>query len=234
LSRWGVLTIVSGAFGIFRRDIATEVGGFSRDTVGEDFDLIMKIHRHMRQAKRPYQVRYVPEPVCWTEAPDTRKSLRGQRKRWQRGALEVLTKNGDMLFNPRYGRIGMLGMPYSFITDFVGPLVQVLGYILIPLFFLLGAINWMFLAAYTALVILCGIFVSLVSLAIDEVELRRAEDTKALLRLIAVAVTENLGYRQLNNFWRIAGWWEFARKRQDWGEMTRTGFKSAADKQSGS
>ncbi|WP_420560446.1 glycosyltransferase family 2 protein [Tepidicaulis sp.] len=229
LSRWGILTIISGAFGIFRRDVVVEVGAFSHDTVGEDFDLIVKLHRHMRSQNKTYDMKYVPEPVCWTEAPETRKVLKAQRKRWQRGALEVLFKNRDMLFNPAYGRIGMLGLPYAFIVDFAGPIFQVLGYLLLPVFFLLGAIHLPFLLAYMALVILCGIFVSLSSLCLEEMELQRTEGTGGLLKLMGVAVIENLGYRQLNNFWRMAGWWEFLRKKQGWGEMTRKGFATKAN-----
>jgi len=223
-SRWGMLSIISGAFGIFRRSIALEVGGFSHNTVGEDYDLVIKMHRHMREQNRPYAMRYVPEPVCWTEAPETLKVLGNQRKRWQRGALEVFFKHRDMLLNPKYGKIGMLGFTNNLIIDVLGPLVEVIGYVLIPAFWLIGALSVDFMLAYTALYFLFGVFISVSALILEEMELRRVPRARDLALLGLMAVIENFGYRQLNNLWRVIGWWEFLRKKKNWGVMTRKGF----------
>ena len=223
-SRWGMLSIVSGAFGIFRRSITIEVGGFSQNTVGEDYELVTKMHRHMREQRRPYAMRYVPEPVCWTEAPETLEMLGNQRKRWQRGALEVFFKHRKMLLNPRYGKIGMLGFTNNLIIDVLGPLVEVLGYVLIPLFWLIGALSVDFMLAYTALYFVFGVFISVCGLILEEMELRRVPRASDLALLAIIAVIENFGYRQLNNIWRVIGWWEFLRKKKSWGAMTRKGF----------
>ncbi len=227
LSRWGVLTIVSGAFGIFRRSVTVEVGGFSHNTVGEDYELVMKIHRLCRDQKRPYRMRYVPEPVCWTEAPETIKTLGNQRKRWQRGSLEVIFKHIDMVGNPRYGRIGLLGFTHAFIVDVLGPIAEVIGYILIPLFWWAGVLNTPFMCAYLALFFLFGVFISVSALILEEMELRRCPRARDLAILATVAVVENFGYRQFNNYWRVVGWWQFIRRRKEWGEMTRKGFGQA-------
>ena len=223
-SRWGMLSIVSGAFGIFRRSVTLEVGGFSHNTVGEDYDLVIKMHRHMREQKRPYAMRYVPEPVCWTEAPETLEMLGNQRKRWQRGALEVFFKHRNMLLNPRYGKIGMLGFTNNLIIDVLGPLVEVMGYVLIPAFWLIGALSVDFMLAYTALYFVFGVFISVSGLILEEMELRRVPRASDLALLAFIAVIENFGYRQLNNVWRVIGWWEFLRKKKSWGVMTRKGF----------
>ncbi len=227
LSRWGILTIISGAFGIFRRSVALEVGGFSHGTVGEDLEIIIKMHRLMREEQREYVMRYVPEPVCWTEAPETLKVLGNQRKRWERGALETFFKHRDMLLNPRYGRIGILGMTLSLIVDVLGPIVEVLGYFLIPLFYLMGFLDFRFFLAYTALVFVFGVFISSMSLILEELELQRFPTARDLLVLAGASVLENFGYRQLNNFWRVVGFWQFLRKKQSWGEMKRKGFAKA-------
>jgi cellulose synthase/poly-beta-1,6-N-acetylglucosamine synthase-like glycosyltransferase len=228
LSRWGALTIISGAFGIFRRDIALEVGGFSHGTVGEDLEIILKMHRHLSDQKRDFTMRFVPEPVCWTEAPESLKILGNQRKRWERGALEGFFKHKDMFLNKRYGNIGMVAFPLSFITDVLGPIVEVLGYLLIPIFYMLGMLSLNFLLAFTALVFVIGVFISACSLILEEMELKRVPRARDLLILIGVAVIENFGYRQLNNWWRVVGYWEFLRKKQGWGEMKRKGFKTAS------
>lgn len=223
-SRWGMLSIVSGAFGIFRRSVTIEVGGFSHGTVGEDYELVIKIHRHLREQGRDYHMRYVPEPVCWTEAPETLKVLGAQRKRWQRGALEVFFKHRDMLLNRRYGKIGTLGFTHNFLVDVLGPMAEVAGYLLIPFFWLTGALNPAFIWAYIAVFFLFGVCISVCSLILEEMALKRVPRTTDLLKLALVAVVENFGYRQINNIWRIIGWWEFLRKKEGWGEMTRKGF----------
>jgi cellulose synthase/poly-beta-1,6-N-acetylglucosamine synthase-like glycosyltransferase len=133
-SRLKVLIIISGAFGLFRRQVAVAVGGYSHNTVGEDFELVLKIHRYMRERKQSYLVTYIPEPVCWTEAPESLRVLGRQRSRWQRGALESFFRHIDVLLRPRrYGRVGWAGMGNVLVVDVLGPPVEVLGYILIPL-----------------------------------------------------------------------------------------------------
>lgn len=227
-SRWGMLSIISGAFGIFRRDVVLEVGGFSHGTVGEDYELVIKLHKLMRDQGRPYSMRYVPEPVCWTEAPETFKVLATQRKRWQRGALEVFFKHRDMLLRPKYGMLGMVGLPNNLVIDVLGPLAELAGYVLMPILWMAGRLNGDFILAYTALFFLLGVFISICSLILEEMELKRLETWQDLLKLSLVAVVENFGYRQYNSWLRFMGWWEFVAKKQVWGEMTRKGVKVSA------
>ena len=226
-SRINTLMLVSGAFGVFRRREVVAVGGFTKGSMGEDLDLIIKLHRHMIDQKKPYRIEFIPEPVCWTEAPETLRVLARQRSRWQRGALEVFFRYRHMLFNPRYGRVGTLGLGHILVVDVVGPVMEVLGYILMPLFWLLGVLSVEHLLAYTALVFIYGVFISVASLILEESELQRFPHARDLVILGMVAVLENFGYRQINNFWRVKGYWQFLRQDKSWGEMTRTGFSSA-------
>lgn len=221
-SRWGMLGLISGAFGVFKRDLAVELGGFPTDTVGEDYDLVMKMHYHLCRRKRPYTMRYVPEPVCWTQAPESLKVLAMQRKRWQRSALEVFFKHKTMMLNPRYGKIGLLTFPYNFIVDVLGPIAELVGYIFIPIFYFMGALNTEFMLAFVAMFFIYGVFISIGSLVLEEMELKRVPRPRDLASLTVVAIAENFGYRQLNNLWRIAGWWQFIRRDKSWGEMART------------
>lgn len=224
LSSMQALTVISGAFGIFQRQAALEVGGYSHGTVGEDMELVIKLHRLWREKKEPYRIDFIPEPVCWTEVPESLKVLGRQRARWQRGALETFFRHKKMLFNPRYGRVGFLGFGHILIVDVVGPLVEVLGYFLVPLLWGLGLLSIDYLLAFLAVTFTLGIFVSAATLILEEVELRRFPNARDLAIVTAVAVAENFGYRQLANFWRIRGWWQFLRKKQGWGTMTRKGF----------
>jgi len=224
-SEMDALMLVSGAFGIFRRSIAIAVGGFSHGTVGEDMEIIVKIHRYLRERKIRYGIRFVPDPVCWTEAPESLGVLRRQRTRWQRGALETFFKHKRMLGNPRYGLAGIVGFVYVFSSDVIGPVLEALGYFLMPLFWYLGILSWEFFLAYMALTFVFGVFISVCSLALEEMELRRMLKPVDLVILTGVAILENFGYRQLNNLWRIQGWWQFLRGAKDWGQMQRKGFQ---------
>ena len=228
-SRVGTLTLISGAFGIFRRDIAVEVGGYETDTVGEDMELVLKMHRHMIEHDKPYNIRYVHDPVCWTEAPADMKFLSGQRIRWQRGAMECLSYHRKMIFNRRYGRLGMSTLPQFILIDLIGPIVEALGYFLIPMFYLLGVLSIDFLLAFMALVFGFGIFMSMVSILIEQTGLGRINTPKQILILLGAAFVENFGYRQICNFWRIRGLYRHlvGRKRQ-WGSMVRVGFRAEA------
>jgi cellulose synthase/poly-beta-1,6-N-acetylglucosamine synthase-like glycosyltransferase len=218
------LTIISGAFGVFRRNAVVAVGGYSLGTVGEDMELVIKLHRHFRDLKQPYRISFIPEPVCWTEAPESLRVLARQRARWHRGSLETFFKHGGMMFRPRYGRLGTIGFGNILIVDVVGPVVEVLGYVLIPVLYLLGVLNTEYFLAFLALTFAYGIFISIATLILEELELRRFERARDLVILGLVAVIENVGYRQLSNFWRLRGLWQFLRKEKAWGAMTRKGI----------
>ena len=225
LSEWGILLIISGAFGVFRRDPVIEVGGYDRNTVGEDMELIVKLHHHLRDQKRDYAMRFVAEPVCWTQVPESLAVLGNQRMRWQQGSLESFFTHIRMFMNPRYGKIGMLGLPYVFLADVLGPLVEVLGYFLLPFFYFSGALDPAFFLAFTGLVIFFGVFISTTSLILEEAELWSVPRTRDLALLFFIAVIENFGYRQLNNIWRVLGLWRFLRGNGKWGEMERKAYK---------
>ncbi|HYG26578.1 MAG TPA: glycosyltransferase family 2 protein, partial [Caulobacteraceae bacterium] len=215
----------SGAFGLFRRDAALAVGGYSHGTVGEDMELVVKLHRHYRERGQPYRIVFLPEPVCWTEAPETLDVLGRQRARWHRGALETFQRHARMLFNPRYGRVGTVGFGYILLVDVIGPLIEIAGYLLIPAFWLLGVLHTDYLLAFLAISFGFGVVLSVGALALEEIELKRFPDVRSLVILMIAAIVENFGYRQINNIWRLRGTWQYLTKQQSWGAMTRRGFQ---------
>ena len=227
LGKMQALTVISGAFGLFKRRHVVEVGGYSHATVGEDMELVIKLHRLMRDRAQPYRVEFIAEPVCWTECPDNLSILSRQRARWQRGALECFAKHKDMLFNPRYGRIGFIGFGQILLVDVIGPLVEIIGYVLVPLLWGLGLLSLPWLLAYLSVTFTLGIFLSMATLVLEEIQIKRFPRTRELAMLAAIAVLENFGYRQLSNIWRLQGWWQFLRKQQTWGQMTRKGFATS-------
>jgi cellulose synthase/poly-beta-1,6-N-acetylglucosamine synthase-like glycosyltransferase len=224
-SRMHAIVVLSGAFCLFQRLPTLRVGGLSHNTVGEDMELTVKLHRYFRENRIPYKIRYLPDPVCWTECPSTLKILGAQRSRWARGMFEVLSKHRDMIFRPRYGPPGVVGLGYCFLIDGVGPLIELAGLVLIPAAWLLGIINLPFLLASLGFMFAFGVFVSVICLFLEEATSKDQLPPRDLALLTGCAVLENFGYRQLNSLWRIRGLWQFFRKKQGWGTMVRTGFQ---------
>ena len=225
-SQIGALTIISGAFGLFRRSAVLEVGGYAHGTVGEDMELVVRLHRHFRDAGKPYRIAFVPEPVCWTEAPESLRALSRQRARWHRGALETFDRHRRMAFNPRYGAVGMVGFGWIVLSDVIGPPTEMLGYLLIPTWWWFGVLSSDYLLAFIAVTFAFGVALSVGALALEESELHRFPRARDLVVLTGAAILENFGYRQLNQLWRLRGTFDWLRGTQSWGEMTRKGFKS--------
>jgi cellulose synthase/poly-beta-1,6-N-acetylglucosamine synthase-like glycosyltransferase len=227
LSRLGAMSIVSGAFGLFRRDAIIEAGGYSLGTVGEDLELVVKLHRLFRESGRPYAMRFMVEPVVWTQAPDSLGDLGRQRARWQRGALETVSKHRAVALNPRYGSVGLISFGQIILLDVIGPIIAVLGYVLIPLCWAAGLLSHDYFLAFLAAVFALGVLLSAVSLTFGQIMLGKIERPRDLAILGIIAVAENFGYRQLCNLWRVQGWWQYLRRHEQWGPMTRKEFKRA-------
>lgn len=225
-SEMNAMMLISGAFGIFKRSTVLEIGGYARDTVGEDMEIIVRLHRYLREQGREYDIRFIPEPVCWTEAPEKLSILSSQRKRWQRGTLETFFTHKTMFGKKKYGVAGLVGYPHIFFSDIIGPLLELCGYIVMPIFYMSDIISWSFFASYLALVFAFGVFISVGSLVLEEIELRRFPEPTDLAKLTLIAVLENFGYRQINNYWRLVGYVQFFRGEKGWGRMTRKGFSA--------
>lgn len=224
-SRVKLQMVIAGAFAVFKRDVVMDVGGFTKNTIGEDYELVLKIHERMLSRKEDYLMRFVPEPVCWTEVPESFKVLRSQRIRWQQGALEGFFKHYQMLFNPRFGRIGLVGFPLLLIIDVLGPSCEFLGYFYFVILFALGFIHLNLFFLFFLVFFAFGVFISVCSLVLEEASLKRFSSPKDLVALFLVAIIENFGYRQLNNFWRVQGCYRFLRRKSSWGNMTRSGHR---------
>ncbi len=224
-SRLGALILISGAFGVFRRDVLVEVGGLDPDSIGEDFELVMRVHRHMRRLKRPYRVEFITEPVCWTEVPITLPVLARQRRRWHRGLWETLWAYRGMLCNPRYGRVGLIALPFYWLFELFAPLLELGGLLLVVLGWLLGVVDTSYLLLFTAVAYIFGMLVTLCAMTVEEYSFHRYGRWRDLWITVGAAVMENVGYRQATAVWRLQGWAaSLAGRKQTWGVMTRTGF----------
>jgi cellulose synthase/poly-beta-1,6-N-acetylglucosamine synthase-like glycosyltransferase len=224
MSAMNCLLIVSGAFGLFRRDAVVEVGGFRTDTIGEDMEIIVRLHRYMRQRQRPYRIVFQPDPVCWTEVPESPRILGNQRNRWHRGTMQVLSAHAQMIGSARYGAVGMFALPYFAVFEAASPVVEAFGYLLNSAGLLFGLVDVEFAQLFFLTAIAFGSLISVTSVLLEEVAFRRYPRSRDLVLLVIVGVLENCGYRQLTTWWRLRGMWDFFRGRQGWGQMVRKGF----------
>ena len=224
---WSVmrsLLIISGAFGLYKKSEVIEVGGYDPSTDTEDLELVVRLHEHCRRKKMKYRIVFVPDPVCWTEVPTQLKTLRRQRNRWHRGLLQSIWDHKRMMLNPRYGTVGMLTLPYFILFEMLGPFIEILGYVTVPLAWWLGILDTRFMLLFFILSVLFGVFLSVASVLLEEISFRRYPGWMDLTKLIVYGVLENFGYRQLLSLYKVKAFWDFVRRRRGWGEMRRKGF----------
>ncbi|MFL0268728.1 glycosyltransferase family 2 protein [Candidatus Clostridium radicumherbarum] len=224
LERINALLIISGAFGVFKKSAVTRVGGYSK-TIGEDMELTLKLHEYYRRNKLQYKIDFTSDAVCWTQAPANLSSLRSQRVRWHRGLIDSLLKYKKMLFNPKYGIVGMLSMPYFILVEMLGPVIETMGYIILILSIVFGILSkffiFVFLMAY-----LYGLLFSLFAILLEQLSYKRYNKAFEIIKLIFYSFFEQLSYRQLTVFWRVQAFFNFKKGSKNWGYIKRTSFAS--------
>ncbi len=231
------LMIISGAFGLFRKEEVIRVNGYltsaerhGKDTVGEDMELVVRLARYMKEKKKAFRILYNAKATCWTEVPATISVLKRQRERWQRGLIDILFFHRKMIANPRYGSYGLVGFPYYLLFEVIGPWIELLG---------LGVFIAAVAAGFTdrSLIILVLASNFLLSFALSMASLYTSEREEPLfppidrILLILAALGETIGFRQIVSFFRISGFVSILRKITGWGTMTRTGFRMKRSKQ---
>jgi cellulose synthase/poly-beta-1,6-N-acetylglucosamine synthase-like glycosyltransferase len=227
MSMMGSTLIVSGAFGIFRKDIAMACGGYRADSVTEDMDLVVRMQQHMHEQKKPYRLPFIPDPICWTEAPESLRVLARQRSRWHRGLIETLVRHRRMFLNPRYGVAGMFALPFYAVFEMAGPIIECLGYALFAAHLVLGRANYPFAVMFFFVTVFYGTFISLLSILLEELSERRYPKPRDILILTVTGLVENLFYHQYLSVIRAKGYLDFLRKKNDWGAMEKRGFAKA-------
>jgi biofilm PGA synthesis N-glycosyltransferase PgaC len=223
-SRLNGLLLISGAFGAFDREIVIKCGGYDHKTVGEDMELVVRMRRYMEELNIPYKVAFIPDPLCWTEAPTTFKILGRQRNRWTRGTIETLRMHKVMFFNPRYGLLGMLSYPYWFFFEFLAPIIEFVGMFGFVMFSIFGLVNWTFFLTLIAFIYSFGFLYSVFAILMEVLTYNQYKRRKDILNLILTAFLEPLIFHPFVVWSSIKGNIDLLRKKNAWGEMTRQGF----------
>jgi cellulose synthase/poly-beta-1,6-N-acetylglucosamine synthase-like glycosyltransferase len=229
-NRLGGNLIISGAFGLFDRQAMMNAGGYEHDTVGEDMEIALRLRRNGYETRGPHQIAFVPDPVAWTEAPESRRVLGRQRDRWHRGLADVLWRHRGVMFNPRYGTMGMVVYPYFVIVELMAPVVEFIGLLGLVLGLAIGAINLPFAILFFLVAYGLGAVMTLMTLVMEEASFQRYDTYTDRALLVLWALLENVGYRQLTVFWRLQGIWKYLRGSKSWGAMERKGFAPVVKK----
>ena len=229
-SRIDALLLISGAFGAFDKEIVIACGGYNHATVGEDMELVVRMRRYMEERRLPYTVTYIPDPLCWTEAPSSYKILGRQRNRWTRGTIETLRMHRIMCFNPRYGRLGLLSFPYWLFFELLAPLVEFTGVLATLVVAALGGLNVPMFLALLGFIVSFGILFSFFAILMEVMTYNQYKNTGDILRLALTAILEPVLFHPFVVWSAIRGNIDLLRKKKGWGEMTRKGFASPTPK----
>jgi len=218
------LLLISGALGMFDREIVIKAGGYHTNTVGEDMELVVRIRRYMTDNDLDYDVVYIPDPLCWTEVPSTVKVLARQRSRWTRGTLETLITHRKLFFNRKYGKLGMLGYPYWLVFEYLAPIIEFLGILWFIFLVITGDLNWPFFLLLFGFVYFFAVSLSIWSVLFEEMTFHKYERRRDVLRLMGTAFLEPLFYHPLVMLMSIKGNIDKLLNRNKWGKMERKGF----------
>ena len=223
-SRMDGLLLISGAFGAFDREIVINVGGYNHNTVGEDMELVVRMRRYMEEAGLPYEVAYIPDPLCWTEAPATFKILGRQRNRWTRGTVETLRLHRQMFFNRKYGLLGMVSYPYWFFFEFMAPLIEFIGFLGFCAFAVLGLMDWPFFFALLLFIYSFAAVFSVFAILMEVMTYNQYKKRREIVSLVLTALIEPLFFHPFVVWAAVKGNIDLLRKKKSWGEMSRQGF----------
>lgn len=221
-----MMLIISGAFGLFRTDLVRAIGGYRAKAIGEDLDLVTRLHRYLLEKKQEYRIQFVPDPVCWTEAPSDLKSLGRQRARWHKGLFDTLRPNIDMLFRSRYGRVGALALPYLWIYELFAPIIELGGIVTIVVAAVLGDLSRDFFIQFMIFGYAFATIISIGAVLQEELTYKRYSDWQDVARLVTYCFFEHFPYRQLHMFWRLQGLWQYMRGDMSWKPLERKGLQA--------
>ncbi|MGL5329286.1 MAG: glycosyltransferase family 2 protein [Peptostreptococcaceae bacterium] len=209
--------IISGAFGAFNKEVVIKVGGYKNNTVGEDMELVMKLHKYFLKNKEQYYIGYAPDANCYTQAPDTLKGLKTQRRRWQIGLIHSMGIHKKMFLGGKW----FLAKIYFLLFEMITPIMELLGMVMITLSFIFGIINLEFLLVYYLMIAVYGFGISATSILLDGYVLKEYTNKKTMRKLILLSTIEPMGYRQIVSLFRISAFIGYRKNKHKWGTIKR-------------
>lgn len=230
-SRLDGLLLISGALGLFDKEVVINCGGYYTQTVGEDMELVVRMRKYMANQGIKYKVVYISDPLCWTEAPSTLKVLGTQRNRWTRGTIDTIMLHRDIFMNRKFGFMGMVSHPYWVFFEWLAPIVEFLGIIYFLSIALLGLADWSFFYVMFGFIFFFAIMISTYAILFDHLAYNRYKKKRMILKLLMTTWLEPFIYHPLIVYWGLQGNYDyFIKKKKSWGKMTRAGFDISKQK----
>lgn len=223
-NRLGGNLLISGAFALYEKGPVREAGGFHTGSITEDLELTVGLHRILRERGEAYDLPFVPDPVAWTEVPESLRVLGDQRERWHRGLLSTLFRHARLFLNPRYGRAGLVAFPYYVLGEMLAPVMELIGWVMVAAGLWLDVLSPEYALLFLGLAYGYQMLLTVASVWLEQLTFRVYPDLRQYLRLLLLSILEPLGYRQLTTWWRLRAFVSFFRDVGGWGEMVRTGF----------
>lgn len=228
-SKINSLLLVSGGLGLFDKEVAIKAGGYWHKSLGEDMELITRMRKYMYEIKEDFIIKYIPESLCFTEVPATINVLVRQRARWGRGLVQTLYLHKDVFFNTKFGRTGFLIFPHFLLFEFLVPILEAIGIVVLLLSFFLLDIDYNNLILISLFVYFFYLSVTLFSILWDEILYNHYANVREVMILILMAFIEPFVYHPINIYATLKGYYLFAlSKEQKWGDMQRQGFVKVA------
>jgi cellulose synthase/poly-beta-1,6-N-acetylglucosamine synthase-like glycosyltransferase len=219
-ARMNFMLCTAGAFQLWRRDLLEELGGWEPRFTCEDIEFTFRAHRVLRERRRNYRIACLPDCIGVTEGPASVRKLVAQRERWQRVILETCWANKRMWFNPRYGTVGMLGVPFYVVSEILAPIFEVLAIATLLAGGVTGLIAWSDFAVFTLLVVFANSALTTAALLMLDLE-ARAYRPSGIAWLLALMPVELLVYRPIMGWARVKGTWRFLRRDRAWHKFER-------------
>lgn len=229
LSRFNLLLIISGAFSVFSKEYTVKVGGYNKDTIGEDMELVVRLHQYLLRNKIKKSIEFISDPVCWTEAPENLKDLKTQRRRWHQGLISSLMLNRGMLFNPKYKQIGLISVPYFVFIELIGPVIELLGYLYVILSFAVGNIYLESAVILAVLFLIYSTVISMFAILLEAWSMSTYPRIRDAVKLLLYSLSEVFWFRPLMVIFRLQGIWRFIRGKNEWGSLTRSGLQKKSN-----
>ena len=222
LDRFNGNLIISGAFGLFKKNIVIAVGGYDTDTLGEDMELVAKLHRYCRKNRIKYSIRYEPNAICWSQAPSRLRDIKAQRTRWHLGLLQCMVKYRDMFFNLSYGLLSFISYMYYLLFELMTPFIEVFGFALILFAYHMDILNVSYMIQFFLLYGFYG-FVLTLTAFIQRIYISNTRlNFFDILKSIVFAIFEVLVFRYLLLFFRIFATFRYGKKKKQWGNIRRS------------
>ncbi len=213
--------IISGAFGLFKKDVVISVGGYDRNTMGEDMELVVRLHAFCRAAKQNYLIKYAADAICWSQAPATLKDLKKQRRRWHIGLFQSIYTHRQMLFNPMYGMLSFISFAYFVIYELLTPYIEILGIISIGVAMFFNLINIPYMLLFFAIYSGFGAIMSLTAFFSRIHSMNIKLKTKDIFKAVAICMFENIGLRMILAITRLTAFKGYRKRKTTWGAITR-------------